>query len=211
MRPLSRLGELIADWKYLFLQNGAKPALALVGSEIARLPYRHLKFHVFAHSLSDPLPDLKSKIPLEIRPLERNDLFLLRKIERPSEVNLSEKRLAHGHKGLIALYQGQPAGYAWGCPEVDPQLERVHLTLAPGDVLLTDVFTSPPFRGQGIQTTLTLERFRLFRDLGYQRAISYIEIHNAPSLAVWQRKLGSPIIGHVDFIRIGFWYRVRFS
>ena len=78
-------------------------------------------------------------------------------------------------------------------------------------MLCADVYTNPAFRGQGVQTALTLARFRLFRDLGYHRAISYIEVCNAPSLAVWQRKLGSVTIGQIDFLRVGLWRRVRYN
>ena len=131
-------------------------------------------------------------------------------MDRPSEANLCARRLACGHLGLIALHQGQPVGHAWGCAEVDPDLERVQLKLEAGDMLCADVYTLPAFRGQGIQTSLALARLQLFRDLGYRRAITYIEMRNRPSVAVWQRKLGSLEIGQIDFIRLGFWYRVRY-
>jgi GNAT superfamily N-acetyltransferase len=210
MNPISRLAELLEDWKYLVQRNGFFSTVPAIGKEIVRLPYRKLRFVIVERSLSLPLPDLQAKIVLEIRPFEQVDLERVREIYRPSEAKLCARRLARGHKGLIALHQGQPVGYAWGCTEVDPQLERVHLKLDAGDVLCADVYTHPSFREKGIQTSLTMARFRMFRDLGYLRAITYIEIRNTPSLAVWQKKLGSRTIGHVDFIRFGFWYRVYY-
>ena len=60
-----------------------------------------------------------------------------------------------------------------------------------------------------VQTALTLARFRMFHELGYRRAVCYIEEKNAPSLAVWQRKFAGQTIGRIDFIRLGLWYRVR--
>ena len=211
MEPISRLAELIEDWEFYIQRDGLMSAIPAVGLEIVRLPYRHLRFVILARSLDEPLPDLQTKVAIEIRPFERADLELVRAIDRPSEARLCERRLERGHTGLFAFIQGKPAGYAWGCSEVDPDLERVHLKLEPGDVLCTDVYTAPALRGQGVQTALTLARFRLFRDLGYRRAISYIEIHNSPSLAVWRRKLGSQTVGEIDFLRIGPWYRVRFN
>jgi GNAT superfamily N-acetyltransferase len=177
--------------------------------EIAELPYRHWRFIVIARSLLDPLPDLPAKIKLDIRPMGPADLEWVRQIDRPSEARASARRLERGHIGLLALYQGQPAGYAWACAEVELSLERVQLKLEPGDMLCVDAYTAPPFRGKGIQTALSLARLQLFRDQGYHRAIAYIEQHNAPSLAVW-RKLGGREISRIDFLRVGPWRRTRY-
>ena len=211
MEPIARLAELLEDWKDFLQRDGVKSALPAIGLEIVRLPYRHMSFWLLARSLIEPVPDLQPKIALDIRSFTQTDLDLVRDIERPSEVRLCARRLEHGHIGLLALHENQPVGHAWACIKIDQGLERVHPKLDPGDVLCADVYTSPAFRGRGIHTALTLARFRVFRDLGYRRAISYIEITNAPSLAVWQRKLGSQIIGQVDFIRTGPWYRVRYN
>ena len=77
-------------------------------------------------------------------------------------------------------------------------------------MLCTDAFTAPAFRGQGIQTTLSLARLRFFQDLGCKRAIAYIEVDNAPSLAVW-RKVEAQVVAHADFERVGPWRRTRYT
>ena len=201
---LRRLADLSKDWNYLIQRNGLGSTLPMVGQEIISLPYRQLKFFVVARSLLQPLPHLSAKIALEIRDFKARDLEFVVQIYRPSEAKLLAQRLARGHRGLMALHQGQPAGFAWGCAEIDPELDRVELKLEPGDMLCVDVYTNPAFRGQGVHTALTIARFGLFRDLGYRRAIAYIETRNQPSLAVW-RKFGSEIIGEVDFKRLGPW------
>ncbi len=217
---MNRISEFAEDWKYFTERYGLRSSLPLIVSDIARLPYRHIKFVVMERQLHHPLPDWQSKIQLFIRTFEQADLEYIRLIDRPSEARLCANRLTQGHKGLIAFYlddshlddshPDQPAGYTWGSTDIDTQLERVHPQLYPGDFLCTDSFTSPAFRGKGIQTALTLARFRLFRELGYIRAISYIDVRNSPSLAVWQRKFNSQPIGQIDFMRIGPWYRVRY-
>lgn len=211
MEWLARLNELTADWRHILRRDGWRSALPEIGRAIATLPYRRMRFSIITRSLTEPLPEWHPKITLEIRPFEQTDLASVRKIDRPSEANLCARRLARGHCGLVACHNGQVAGYAWGCTEVDPALERVHLKLDLGDVLCADVYTAPSLRGQGVQTALVLARFQLFHDLGYRRAVTYIEKRNSPSLAVWQRKLGSQTIGEVDFIRIGPWYRVHYT
>ena len=211
MRWISRLAELFEDWSYLIKRDGWQSALPAVGRELVRLPYRHVKLAVVACSLLDPLPDLQSKILLEIREFKPTDLELVRHINCPSEARLCARRLAYGHKGLVALHKGEPAGYAWGCSEIEPTLERMQVELNSGDVLCVDACTAPVFRGQGVQTALTLARFRVFRDLGYRRAIAYIGTRNFASLATWQRKMGGEVVGYVDFRRIGPWRWVRFT
>jgi GNAT superfamily N-acetyltransferase len=209
VHPFRRLAELIEDWKYLIRRDG-KSALPAVGLEIARLPYRHRRFLIVARSLTEPLPDLTPKIELEIRLFELADLDFVRQIDRPSEARACARRLERGHTGFLASHQGQVVGYAWACTEVNPSLERVQLSLAHGDVLCVDAYTTPAFRGKGVQTALALARCRVFRDRGFLRAIAYIESRNHPSLAVW-RKIGGQAAGQIDFQRIGPWRRVRYN
>lgn len=211
MRIIRRLSEFIEDWIYFIKRDGLKPGLSLIVSDLAQLPYRRLRFVILARSLLDPFPGWLPKAQLLIRPFEQSDLDFVRQIDRSSEARLCAQRLVEGHKGLIAFCEGQPVGYTWGSTDIDTQLERVHPQLSSGDFLCTDSYTSPAFRGRGIQTALTLARFDLFRELGYRRAISYIEINNKPSLTVWQKKFNSQTIGYIDFTRVGPWYKIRYQ
>jgi GNAT superfamily N-acetyltransferase len=209
LRLLQRLLELLEDWVYVIRKDGFGSAIPAIGQDISRLPFRHLRFIVFERPLNETIPEFHPQIELEIRPFEQFDLQMVKSINRPSEALQCERHLESGHKGLIAFYQDQPAGYAWGSADVNPEIEKVPIHLEPGDVLCTDVFTKPQFRGKGVQTALSLARFQIFQDLGFSRAICYIEIQNGPSLAVWQRKLGARKIGTIDLLRIGPWYKIK--
>ena len=211
MNPIQRLIEIIDDWQFLIRRDGVIVTIPLIASEIARLPYRHLEFLILAVSLDNPLPDLHPKMPLDIRPFTETDLKLIREVNRPSEARLCARRLARNHHGFIAMNHSQAAGYAWGCAEINPQLERVQLKLDLGDILCNDAFTTPAYRNQGVQTSLVLARVHFFQVLGYKRALCYIEKTNKPSISVWQRKLNGSIIGQIDFKRIGPYYQVKFS
>lgn len=205
---MNRLIELAEDWKYLFQRDGWKLALPQVGQAIANLPYRRLQFVLLSRSLLTPLPDLSPRILPDLRPFDSADLDFVRQNHLPSEANLCAQRLRLGHRGLVACYRDQVAGYGWGCTDI--LLEKIDLPLKSGDVLCTDAFTAPAFRGRGVQTTLALARLGLFQQLGYQRALAYIEIHNRPSLAVW-RKVGAEVIGHLDFKRVGLRRYTRYE
>ncbi len=208
-----RLLELLENWRHLIRRDGWKLALPRIGAEIATLPYRYIPFVVVTRSLVDPLPDLHAKVALEIRMFERADLDFVRRENIPSEANLCARRLERGHYGLVACLEGNgcsastAVGYAWA--STDLSLEKVDFELAPGDVLVTDAFTAPAYRGQGVQTALSLARLRLLRDQGYERALAYIETGNDASLAVW-RKMGAQVTARLDFVRIGFWRRTRY-
>jgi GNAT superfamily N-acetyltransferase len=156
------------------------------------------------------LPGLSPKIGLDIREFKPADIDVVRQINRPSEFRACAQRLAKGHHGLLACHYDQPVGYAWTSPGDDLSLERVKLPLQPGDALCVDVYTVPAFRRLGIHTALTLARFQLLRDLGYNRAVAYIDVQNTPSLGVW-KKVDAQVIGHIDFKRVGPWRRTHYS
>lgn len=209
MHWYARLAELIEDWRFLIRRDGWRSARRVIVQELVRLPYRQMDYLVLARVLTEPLPDLQPKIPLQVREITADDLNLLRQIDRPSEVKLCTRRLARGYDGYLALHEGRPAGHAWSTDQYDPALERVRTPLSPGDVMFADVYTAPAHRGQGVQTTLALVRLERYRTLGYRRAIVCIERQNHASLAVWRRKLGAQIVGEFVFSRVGPWRRVR--
>lgn len=208
MRWFNQLTGHIQDWIWLTRRSGWRSAISQITQDIITFPYHHTKFVIVARSLLEPLPDLQPKMALEIREFEPGDVDLVRQINRPSEANICARRLVHGHIGLIAQHDDQAVGYAWACAE--SSLERVRIPLDEGDVLCTDAYTAPAFRGYGVQTTLVLARFHRVRDLGYKRALAFIIESNSPSMAVW-RKMGSQVVQRGDFKRIGPWRRVRYD
>lgn len=209
MNPFSKISELFSDWKFLVNQKGFRIALPEIASDVIHLPYRHIKFYILEYPLSNLPIDIPPKISIIIRPLDFNDIPLIMKINRPSEAKQCKRRLNNGDKGLVAVYQDEVVGYAWGTSDIKPDVEKVPIVLKPNDFLCTDMFTATKFRGKGIQTSLSLARFRLYKDLGFKNAICYIEINNKPSLAVWKNKFKARIIGKINFLRMVSCYKIR--
>jgi GNAT superfamily N-acetyltransferase len=205
---VSRVIALMEDGVHVWRRPGWGAALTATGRELARWPHQHIRYGVLARSLSEALPDLSPPPALEIRAIGPDDLGLVRRIARPSGVRSCELRLARGYQGWLALHDGQAAGHAWATPAPAPTLERAPVRLAPGDVLCAYAYTDPAFRGRGVHTALTLARLRLFRQLGYRRAVAYVQLGNHPSLAVW-RKLGAHVVGRADVRRVGPWRLAR--
>jgi len=203
-----RLTELIGDWIFLVKRDGWKSSRSFILKEIARLPYRRMPYFVLAYSLSDPVPEFQPKRSIDIRPFAAKDLEFVRREYLPSEANLCRRRLSQGQRGLMAFIDGQAAGYCWlAC---DDRLERVRLSIGPGDILAPSAFTAPDFRNKGVKTALAIASLHLSRELGYARILTYIEVNNIPSLNIWQKKLGSQVIARLDFRRIGFWRISRY-
>lgn len=203
-----RLSEIWADWRLLVQRDGWRAAWPQIRRELLTLPYRRMEYLVLARPLDESLPPVQAKVPLEFRPFTPEDLEFVRREHLPTEAALCARHLALGHDGLAACLNGAIVGYAWSC--ADTSLERIELKLAPGDILLTDAFTAPAARGQGVQTALSLARLHAARARGYRRAITYIEIHNTPSLTVWQKKLGAIVLAHLIFRRVGFWRQTSY-
>ena len=201
---MNRWAELWEDWRYLYRQKGHHAWPEIV-RDLRHLPGRHLQFYVLERPLQEPLPDLPPKVALELRPFRAEDVPLVRQIDRPSEARMCGRRLRAGHIGMAAWHAGRLVGYAWALDETAQSLERVTIPLMPGEVLFTDAYTAPSFRGRGVQTALAMARLSYFQQRGYRRAWMYIEIHNAPSLAVWERKFGSYRSAMLDFYRVGPW------
>ncbi len=209
MEWFDRFSELIQDWRLLVRRDGWRTVWRRIGQEVVSLPYRRITFAVVARSLALPVPDARPKVEIEVRPFTATDLDFVRREYLVSEAHLCARRLERGHNGVAACIDGQIVGYAWSCTDVS--LERVDLALAPGDVLFTDAFTAPAARGRGVQSVLSAARLRAAQEKGQRRVIAYIDVHNAPSLAVWQKKMGAQVIAQITFTRIGFWRHTRYQ
>jgi GNAT superfamily N-acetyltransferase len=204
-----RLAELTEDWIYYYKIYPWRQSIPEIAKEVLQLPFRHIHYLVFARFLTKSLPEISVDSSIEIRKFEPRDVPEVAVINRPSEAKLCTKRLARGHLGVSAIHTDKLVGYAWACTNIDPVLERVRIALKPFEFLCTDSFTSLDYRGRGVQTLLTMERFRMLHELGYERAICFIKKDNLPSIAVW-KKLGGQIVGKIDFIRIGRWRYSRY-
>lgn len=204
-----RLIELMIDWKHLTTREGLKSTWITILRELPHLPYRRIEYVFLACPLSAPIAEIESKLAIEIRPFLESDLGYVRQEFLPSEANMCNRRLKTGHRGLVAASNSDTVGYCWLC--TDDDLERVDLPIQPGDILITDSFTSPSVRGKGVHTQIGVAALRYAKRLKFKRLIMYIQANNAPSLAVWRKKMGAEVIGHIDFKKIGFRCRTRIS
>jgi GNAT superfamily N-acetyltransferase len=202
-----RIKELAIDWCHLVRREGLKSTYSNILKEILTLPYKHIKYIVFALPLLDSFPKVSPKAKISVRTFKMKDLDFVREEYLPSEANLCQRRLQIGHLGFLASIDGKPVGYTWLCTDVS--LERIKLNLSKGEILINDAFTTPEFRNLGVKTALAVEAIKKAYDLGYERLIVYIDEKNAPSINVWEKKFRAEIITQIDYIRIGIWRKTR--
>lgn len=203
-----RFGELIEDWKFYLKMYPWRYSISTILKEFMQLPYLHIHYLIYSRSLAEPFPELYSDVSIVIRRFAQQDLPEVAKINRPSEATLCAKHFADEHEGVAALCEDQLVGYSWAYTKFNPTIDKFDFKLEPLDFLCNDAFTSPNFRGRSIQPTLLLTHFRIFHEMGFQRAFGYIDQRNRSSIRVWE-KLGGYCIGNIEYVRIGPKRRVK--
>jgi GNAT superfamily N-acetyltransferase len=197
--------EHVIDWGFLARRAGWRPLIFKVRDVVRTLPRRRLRYIVMGVALDSPFPVSAGLENIEVRPFIPSDLHFVRREHLPSEAAMCARRLAAGQEGLTAVLDGEPAGYAWLCR--NDALERVDLPMTSDEVMFTDAFTAPRFRGRGVNTSLALASLRWARELRYSRLIGYIEAGNGASLNVWLGKMGGRVFQRLEFERV--WARRR--
>ncbi len=208
MRAIERLAAFGADWR--FLSRGARwtDTLPLTLREFAGLAFYHVPYLLLCYPLNQPVPTFQPRIALEVREFRRADLDQVRAVQRPSEANLCQERFERGHIGIVAYAQDAMAGHFWGCAQLDPALERINLPLGAGEVYMTDSFTFPMFRNNGVFTAMLLGCLRAYIERGFERAITCVDARSPVTPRVLMRN-GFHEIGRFEYTRIGMWRHVR--
>lgn len=197
--------EHVIDWGFLARRDGCRPLISKVRDVVRTLPRRRLEYIVMGVPLDSSFSAPARPENIEIRPFIPSDLDFVRREHLPSEAAMCGRRLAVGQEGLTAVLESEPAGYAWLCR--NDALERVDLPVKSDEVMFTDAFTAPRFRGRGVNTSLALASLQRARKLGCSRLIGYIEAGNGASLYVWLGKMGGRVFQRLEFERI--WARRR--
>lgn len=210
MRSIERLAEYGADWRFFFKHDGGVKTVARIARELAGVVWWHAEFLLLTRQLQGVCPSFIPKLALTIRAFREEDIGSVRRARCPSEAQVCSKRMARGQFGLVALHDGQFAGYTWTCPRIDPDLERVVIPLGVHDIYATDDYTVPALRGRGVQTALLVERHRQCLAQGYQRVMVYVEKQNRASLRAYT-KTGYAVTGQFHYLRLGNWRRVQWG
>ena len=95
----------------------------------------------------------------------------------------AERRLARGAEMWVVKAGGETAFVCWIFRDASPVIASKggSYPLPPGTAMLEDSATSPDFRGRGIAPAAWSQIAQELRAAGFDRLITKVEIHNAPS------------------------------
>ncbi len=131
--------------------------------------------------------------PLTFREVTPADLPLLEKMRSPADALWYGLLLKRGRTGVLAFHADRPVAHGWFTAEVDLEIERTYVPLAPGEIFLFDLFTSPPYRRRGFQRALVRWMLALAGERGFRRALSLVAVDNEPSVRLHE-SLGFEVV-----------------
>jgi len=165
---------------------------------------------ILARDLSQPVPDVTSAVPVEMRLLQAADAPALvrhRADLDPARIAARLDRVGHGHDCVTAWLDDVIVSSVWLAFETArvPEIDRP-LRLGPGEVFLYDSYTSESQRGHGIATIRAVWTARYLRDAGYRYAIGHTAPENRPAHGPPERAGYRPL-GIAGYVRVGPWRR----
>ena len=115
---------------------------------------------------------------------------------------------AEGQECLTCWIDGGPVFYRWDTtgPAYLPYLGRTFLP-RPGDLLISQVFTHPAYRGRGLLSASSAIAVPRARQRGATRVVALVAWWNGPPLHVARDKYGHTVAGTVGYWNIGRWRR----
>jgi hypothetical protein len=163
-----------------------------VGRLIARVVVVRRVFF-FETDLTQTLPSVAGRIPLEIRPAAAADIEAFAEHLKAGGVSIDDarRRLQAGELPIIAVSEGQLVHIHWLLFAGPVALGELDLTLhlRPGDAFNAYAVTLPGWRGNGIHPAVSSFINCYERSRGYTRDLFYVWAHNVANLKVVVGKL----------------------
>jgi hypothetical protein len=122
----------------------------------------------------------------------KSEIARLTKILAQGEVVSAfvEQRMERGDVAIIAMADDELVGYSWATSKERWIAEiRASIVPRPGEVLMYDKRIMPRWRGKGLQYPLSVAKLLYLSELGYTRALVWVDALNTRSLKN-QRRLG---------------------
>jgi len=159
---------------------------------------------LFTLDLLQPLPELTTDVPIEIRLLRPEDVDAYRTFRGTSvHESLALRRLEKGDLCAGAWLDGEIISAGWlafGRGRV-AEIGR-QLSLGPDEAYLYDSYTSESFRGHGVAGVRSVWSARYLRAAGYRWTLTCISPENRPAFGP-PRKVGYRRLGTAGFVRFG--------
>ena len=186
---LAELTEILESINDTRQSKGFFAAIAQALAVIKERIYFKSEAVLFVRSVEEPVAGIKIIEGVTFREAQAQDLALFEPVVERSDFLWYRLLFERGRNCLIALKDEQLAAYVWLTPQIDPQVERTYVPLAPGDIYVIGIITVPAFRRRGFQKMLLKYLVEWAQERGYERIVSVVLTSNDVSLKL-HNKLG---------------------
>lgn len=155
--------------------------------------------------LSEPVPEVKAGVPVEITLLSGNEIAEYREFRPETDEAELRSRFAAGQRCFVTRHAGRIVSARWAAVDrVWINYLSLELRLAPDEAYPYDLFTTPEFRGQSVSPVTSAEMLRYFQREGYRRMVGTVLPGNEASLRA-SAKTGYRMCGWIGYVQIGRW------
>jgi len=162
------------------------------------------EFLVLVRDLRLPLPDLPACGPMRWAPLTEADIPQVCAINPAMTEAEIRRRWGEGQECLLCWVGDSLAHYRWEStrPAYLPYLGKIFQVLE-GDILISEAFTHPAFRGRGINSLASILALHRARARGLRRSIALVAWWNTPAMRSSWQKAGRVIVGTTGYWNLG--------
>jgi len=166
--------------------DGPRAAARHVATRLRASIHEQDRHHVLVKDLDEIAVPLRHGA-VAVEPLERRHLPALARLNRQRDDLTGDRRfagdLAEGHRGFVALKEGEPIGFYWWIDRnVPPHREfgtvALGVRLGEGDVYGTDFYVDAEQRAGGTATDFLYQVERGLRELGFDRLWGTVDVTN---------------------------------
>jgi GNAT superfamily N-acetyltransferase len=156
-------------------------------------------------SLSEPVPDVRAAVPVDISLLRVSEITEYREFRPETDEAELRSRFDDGQRCFVTRHAGRIVSARWAAVDrVWINYLSQELRLAPDEAYPYDLFTTPEFRGQAVSPVTSAEMLRHFQRAGYRRMVGTVLPGNEASLRA-SAKTGYRACGWIGYVRIGCW------
>jgi GNAT superfamily N-acetyltransferase len=196
-----RLRAIVSDIRCLSRRDGLAATARKLGGGL-----RAHELIVLSKRL-DEIASITFEPSLSLSDLTPSDLPALAEFNRRRCDTRATDRFAadleRGHRGFLARLDGEVAGYYWWAGGDHPDVDRLGIRLADGDVYGFDFFLAEEHRGEGRAVEFLHGIETRLREHGYARLWGYVRSDNRPARWLYSMR-GYEAVGgvHVRLLRM---------
>ncbi len=170
----------------------------------------HKQAVVLRKSLDEPIPVVKPRLDVTIRPATLDDLPLFANIAPPLRLSRFAKKLEAGEACVVGVYDGKIISTTWIAFADGPTVKQTPLQLSAKEAYLWGGYMDMQYRSNGVNSAMVYYTMRWLREQGYDAVIMHTERYNKPVLRLCH-KLGFDVVARLTSVRVLNWQKSWFT